>query len=58
MLKVHMPHHAAHKFMAVHPSLSEPNAQELGINVEHILLRMQGVAFFKKLDEAGGCMLA
>ncbi|OLP80159.1 Protein YIPF5 [Symbiodinium microadriaticum] len=28
-----------------------PLLEELGINVEHILLRMQGVAFFKKLDE-------
>ena len=25
--------------------------QELGINVEHIMLRMRGVALFKKLDE-------
>ena len=28
--------------------------QELGINVEHIMLRMQGVALFKKLDEVVG----
>jgi len=28
-----------------------PLLEELGINVEHIILRMQGVAFFKKLDE-------
>lgn len=28
-----------------------PLLEELGINVEHILLRMQGVALFKKLDE-------
>ena len=29
-------------------------SQELGINVEHIMLRMQGVALFKKLDEVVG----
>lgn len=28
-----------------------PLLEELGINVEHIWLRMQGVAFFKRLDE-------
>eukprot|EP00933_Yihiella_yeosuensis_P040464 TRINITY_DN34771_c0_g1_i1.p1 TRINITY_DN34771_c0_g1~~TRINITY_DN34771_c0_g1_i1.p1 ORF type:complete len:266 (-),score=61.61 TRINITY_DN34771_c0_g1_i1:25-822(-) len=28
-----------------------PLLEELGINLEHIVLRMQGVAFFKKLDE-------
>ena len=40
------------------PALSSPKLEELGINVEHILLRMQGVAFFKKLDEAHGCLSA
>ena len=28
--------------------------QELGINVEHIVLRMKGVALFKKLEEVVG----
>eukprot|EP00930_Biecheleria_cincta_P058072 TRINITY_DN43922_c0_g1_i1.p1 TRINITY_DN43922_c0_g1~~TRINITY_DN43922_c0_g1_i1.p1 ORF type:complete len:261 (-),score=48.61 TRINITY_DN43922_c0_g1_i1:177-959(-) len=28
-----------------------PLLEELGINLEHIILRMKGVAFFKKLDE-------
>lgn len=28
-----------------------PLLEELGINVEHIWMRIQGVAFFKKLDE-------
>eukprot|EP00928_Gymnodinium_smaydae_P016436 TRINITY_DN1616_c1_g1_i1.p1 TRINITY_DN1616_c1_g1~~TRINITY_DN1616_c1_g1_i1.p1 ORF type:complete len:294 (-),score=53.83 TRINITY_DN1616_c1_g1_i1:201-980(-) len=28
-----------------------PLLEELGINIEHIIMRIQGVAFFKKLDE-------
>lgn len=29
----------------------EPLLEELGINVEHIMLRMRGIAFFKKVNE-------
>merc|ERR1719221_1303815 len=28
-----------------------PILEELGINIDHILLRMQGIALFKKIDE-------
>lgn len=29
-----------------------PLLEELGINIEHIILRIKGIAFFKKIDEA------